>query len=99
MRLPEEVQTDIREGLRAELDGQRTKAAPEMSWARKRVVELEHERRRLARGVVEGSIPGDLAREEQDRIKSELKDSERILATTELVYARIQDTLNMAWVW
>jgi site-specific DNA recombinase len=75
MRLPEEVQEDIRDGLRAELDRQHRHAEPEIAWAKTRVVELEQERRRLARGVVTGAIPGDLAREEHDRIERELGQS------------------------
>ncbi len=96
IRVPEALQETIRAGLRAELDEQRLRAAPEIAHARSRVTELEDERRRLARGVVTGSIPEDLAREEQERINRELSHAQRILATSEIVYAKIEDTLNRA---
>jgi site-specific DNA recombinase len=96
IRLPEDLQAQIRDGLRSELDQQHQRAKPELAWAEQRVTELEQERRRLARGVVTGAIPGDLAREEQDRIKTELEQAQRALATAEAVYSHIEDTLNRA---
>ena len=96
IRLPEEVQDTIREGLRAEVEHQNRRARPEMTAARRRVDELEQERRRVVRGVVTGTIPDDLAREEQARITSELSGAQRVLATAEIVYGRIEDTLNKA---
>jgi DNA invertase Pin-like site-specific DNA recombinase len=96
VRLPEAVQQTIQGGLRAELDHQQQQAAPEMAWARTRVVELEAERRRLGRAVVTGAIPEDIAREEQTRITAELKQAQKILATAEVVYERIEDTLTRA---
>ena len=95
-RMPDDVQETVRTGLRAELDQQRQRAEPEIAYARKRVTELGDERRRLARGVVTGAIPEDLAREEQDRIARELADAERLLAASEVVYAEIEDTLERA---
>ncbi|MGI8767290.1 MAG: recombinase family protein, partial [Gemmatimonadaceae bacterium] len=96
VRLPQEVQQSIREGLRAELDQQRRQAAPEIAWAEQRVVELADERRRLARGVVTGAIPEDLGREEQERIHSELRHAEAVLATAKTVFANIEDNLDRA---
>lgn len=96
VRIPEDLQAAIREDLRAELDRQERGAKPELDYARKRVGELEQERRRLARGVVTGAIPEDLAREEQERIRTERGQAERILATATMVFARIENTLNMA---
>ncbi|WP_374215827.1 recombinase family protein [Frankia sp. AiPs1] len=93
VRIPEEVQDQIREGIRQELDRQSRRAAPEIDRARRRVAELAEERRRLARGVVSGSIPEDLAREEQERISGELKAARRVVATAETVYERIEETL------
>jgi site-specific DNA recombinase len=96
VRIPEDIQETIRTGLRAELEQQRVQAEPEIAYARTRVTELEQERRRLARGVVTGAIPEDLAREEQARITRELEQAQRILATATIVYAKIEDTLNRA---
>jgi site-specific DNA recombinase len=86
----------IREGLRVELDHQQRRAEPEMAYARNRVTELEQERRRLARGVVTGSIPEDLGREEQGRISRELDQAKRTLTASPLVFAKIAETLNRA---
>jgi len=96
VRLPQELQEVIREGLRAELDYQDKRAKPEIAWAKRRVTELEQESRNLSRGVVTGSIPPEHAREEQDRIRKERQDAEKVLGTTEMVFARIEDTLNRA---
>jgi len=79
-----------------ELDRQHERAEPEISWARTRVTELQHERQRLARGVVTGTIPGDLARDEHQRIDHELEQANRVLGTAEMIYAKIEQTLNKA---
>lgn len=96
IRMPVAVQDAIRTGLRHELDQQRRRAAPEIHWAKQRVIELAAERRRLASGVVTGAIPEDLGREEQDRIRAELKHAQNVLATAEVIFAHIEDNLNRA---
>ena len=96
VRMPEDAAESIRTGLRVEIERQHKRSQPEISWARQRVEELEQERRRLARGVINGSIPEDLAREEQDRISTELKQATAIERTSELVYSRIAETLTVA---
>lgn len=73
VRLPQRLQDQIRDGLRAEMDHQERQAKPELAWAKRRVEELANERKRLPRGVVTGVIPGDLAREEHERIDAELE--------------------------
>ena len=79
VRLDEEDCRAIREGLRAVLEKRRKKAQPEVIAARSKFKELEQQRRRVARGLVDGSLPPDLAREEQDRIRTELDASKRSL--------------------
>ena len=96
VRLPEAVQNQIRDGLRAELDYQQQQAQPEIAWAKRRVKELAEERKRLARGVVTGTIPGDLARDEHDRIAHELEQAKKTLTAAQMIYAHIEDTLNRA---
>ena len=98
VRLPEPMQAQIGDGLQAELDQQERRAAPEISWAKTRVTELEAERRRLGRAVVTGAIPEDVAREEHDRIRAELRQAEKIFTAAEMIYERIADTLNQALV-
>ncbi len=95
-RLEPAIAGIIGEGLLQELARQRTLAAPEMKAALRRQDELEQERRRLARGVVDGSIPGDLAREEQDRIARELEQAQRITAASKSVFANIEAGLELA---
>jgi site-specific DNA recombinase len=94
VRLPEAVQDLIRTGLRAELDHQHRQAQPEIAWAKRRVIELAEERKRLARGVVTGAIPGDLARDEHDRIALELEQANKTLMAAKMIYGRIEDALN-----
>lgn len=96
VRMPEPAAELIRAGLRAEIDRQHRRSGPEMEAARRRIDELEQERRRLARGVVTGAIPDDLAREEQDRIATEAKRAKAILTAAETVHASIDATLSTA---
>ncbi len=96
VKMPEEVQRTIQTGLERELDRQRKQAAPEMAHAQRRIQQLEVERRRLARGVVDGSVPGDLARKEQERVARELAEVQRLLEAGEVIYSRTEDTLSRA---
>jgi site-specific DNA recombinase len=96
VRIPAGLKGSIQDGLRAELDSQHERSEPEIACARQRVTELDRERRRLATGVVKGSIPGDLARDEHERIDAELEQAQRILETAEMIYARIEQTLTRA---
>ncbi|MDT5024274.1 MAG: hypothetical protein QOE61_700, partial [Micromonosporaceae bacterium] len=96
MRLPLETQETVRAGLRAELDTQARRAQPEIAYARTRVGDLDAERKRLARGVVTGAIPEDLARDEQQRIARELVQAQKVLDTSRVIYAHIEDTLSRA---
>ena len=96
VRMPEKLQHDIREGLLAELERQRRQAGPEIALAKRRVTELEGERRRLAHGVVDGSIPGDLAREEHERIDHEREGAHKLFHVAEAIRANVEDTLERA---
>jgi len=96
VRLTEEEREAIREGIRIEIERQRAKAGPEAIAAHRRLSELENERRRLAHGVIDGSIPGDLARDEQDRIKLELKRAKAAVTTAQSLSADFEDTLERA---
>jgi site-specific DNA recombinase len=96
MRLPAKTQETVRAGLRTELDTQSRRAEPEIVYTRTRVTELDTERKRLARGVVTGAIPEDLALEEQHRIAHELTQAQKVLDTARVIFAHIEDTLNQA---
>ena len=96
VRLTDDQQAMVRNGLCTEVERQRKLAVPEAKRQELRTTELEQERRRLAREVVKGNIPGDLARVEQDRIAAELADAQRVLAVSRTVFAHIEDTLSLA---
>ena len=96
VRLDEEDCRAIREGLRAVLESRRKQNEPEAAAARNRLKELEEQRRRVARGLVDGSLPADLAREEQDRIRSEMDITERTVTSSEVGFAAIERPLLQA---
>ena len=96
IRIPDELRADVVKGIRKELAYQRKQAGPEIAFAKRRVVELDNERRRLARGVVDGSIPGDLARPEHERIDEEWAAAQRLLAAAERVFGHVEETLTLA---
>jgi site-specific DNA recombinase len=95
-RLSDELQDLIRNGVLEELGRQRQHSGPEIAWAKRQVESLAAERRRLGRETVKGNIPGDLAREEHDRIDRELADAQRILAAAEAVSSHIEGNLDRA---
>ena len=96
IRLPDDVVEEVKSSFVTELERLREAAGPEIEWAKRRVDELEQERRRLAHGVVSGAIPEDLAREEQDRIKSELRDATRIAEASKQLRDHVEDGLDLA---
>jgi site-specific DNA recombinase len=87
---------EIRRNLRDELERQRKHSAPEAQRQRHRLSQLEQERRRLARGVISGGIPEDIAKEEQARVRKEMADAERLLAASQTVFERIEGGLDLA---
>jgi hypothetical protein len=72
------------------------RSQPELAWARKRVIELGQERRRLARAIVSGAIPEDLALEETTPHRSRAEAGYRIQNTAEMICASIEDILTTA---
>lgn len=95
-RLSEDMQRTIADGLNAEIEYQRKHALPELAYSRRRLEELEKERRRVARGVVDGSVPGDLAVEEYARIDREREQAQQVLAAAEMIYGRNEVDLALA---
>ena len=73
----------IQEDFRRELEQRREKSGPAIARAKRQINQLELQRRRVARGVVDGSIPPDLAWEEQERIARELIEHRRTIATAD----------------
>jgi site-specific DNA recombinase len=95
-RIPDNVVADLKAGIEAELDHQRQRAAPEIRAAERRLEALEQERRRLSRGVVEDTIPGDLAREEHERIDRERHNARRVLEAADTIFAHVEKDLEDA---
>ena len=62
----------------------------------KRVKQLENERRRLVRAHLNGAIPVDLLKEEQDRIASDLGEAQRQLAATNVDWDILEANVTMA---
>jgi len=52
---------------------------------------LEAERKRLVQGVITGSIPDDLAREQQERIGKELANAQAVMDASTAVFPQIED--------
>jgi site-specific DNA recombinase len=96
VRLDEEDCRAIREGLRSVLDTRRKEAMPAVAAAREQIEGLEQQRRRVARGLVDGSLPADLAREEQDRIRTELAAAQLLVSKAETKFADIEKPLLRA---
>lgn len=74
----------------------RKQSGPQLSRATKRVAELEAVRRNLARGVVKGAIPSDLAADEQQRISEELERARNVMTASQKIAEHNEDTLTRA---
>lgn len=68
----------------------------EAKKARKRIVRLEAERRKLLQAHLAGAIPLELLKEEQDRIARELGQAGAELANTEVDWESVQAQVNGA---
>lgn len=86
----------IRERLLQELGRQQRHAKPEIAYQRKRVKDLEEQRRRVSDGVAIGAIPMDVAPEQQRRIAQDLANAHKVLAACEAIYERVEEGLTLA---
>lgn len=75
---PERINA-LREQLLCELETERTQGVQQAQRQHARITTLEHQRRRLADCVLAGSIPDDIGREKQDRIRRELAKAHQLL--------------------
>jgi hypothetical protein len=71
-RITEQQQEQVRTGLKTELDERHRRTEPELAWLPSVSESWTPGAAGLARGVVDGSISGDLARDEHDRIARDL---------------------------
>ena len=62
----------------------------------KRVKQMENERRRLVRAHLEGAIPIDLLKEEQNRITAEMGQAQRQLNATDVDWNVVETNLTLA---
>jgi DNA invertase Pin-like site-specific DNA recombinase len=63
---------------------------------RKRILDLEKERRKLLQAHLAGAVPLELLREEQDRMTKELANAGAVLANTEVHWESLETNLKMA---
>ena len=63
---------------------------------RKRILDLETERRKLLQAHLAGAVPLDLMKEEQDRITKELANAGAVLANTEVHWEALEENLTKA---
>jgi site-specific DNA recombinase len=63
---------------------------------RKRILQLEAERRRLLQAHLSGAVPLDLLKEEQERLKSELANAGASLANTEIHWEVLEANITKA---
>jgi site-specific DNA recombinase len=82
----------VLEHMKGRLDGAEKLAAK----ARKRIVRLEAERRRLLQAHLAGAVPMDLLKEEQDRITKQLAQAAGELANTEVDWQEVQERVDAA---
>jgi hypothetical protein len=83
LNISEEGLLAVRDDFRREIEKRQEKSGPTVARAKRQMKELELQRRRVTRGVVDGTVPPDLAREEQDRIARQRSECERTIATAD----------------
>ena len=83
MKMDDVALQTAEEAFRQEMDEKQRTAAPRIERAKRQLTQLELQRRRVARGLVDGSLPSDLAREEQERIAREMANASRTAALAE----------------
>jgi site-specific DNA recombinase len=86
----------LRRRLGEEIEARRRSARRVVAREEKRVTKLEAERRRYARGVVDETIPADIAREEQQRIARAIAKAHAVLAEHRLAFADVERVLTQA---
>jgi site-specific DNA recombinase len=84
IQMDRESRTMAEDSFKDEISDHRRSSAPRLAKAKRQISELELQRRRIARGQVEGSLPPDLALEEQDRVNRLLADAHQVISMGEV---------------
>ena len=82
----------VLEQIKMRLDG----AEKQAKVARKRIIQLEAERRRLLQAHLGGAVPLELLKEEQNRITRQLAQAGAELANTEVDWEEVQERVKAA---
>lgn len=96
IELGQALSEEVREQLLGALKRSTAGLEQERSRQQKRVKQLDNERRRLVRAHLEGAIPVDLLKEEQDRIADELAQAQRQLNATDVDWDTVETNLTLA---
>ena len=96
MQLEPEAVEALQDQLLRELDQEREKSAAETTRQQARISKLEQERRRVADCVLNGSVPEDIGREKQEKIRKELAKAHELLSVTLVAQEDVETTLRQA---
>lgn len=96
VRLPQETAQQIREAISSEFERQRKQAKREVKRQQARLVKLQDQRRKLLHAHLEGAVPVDLLKEEQQRIGREIRQAEQLIARYDLEFEKIAVALQQA---
>jgi hypothetical protein len=96
IELGSELGEEVREQLLGALKRSTAGLERQRSRQEKRVKQLENERRRLVRAHLDGAIPVDLLKEEQDRIADEMAQAQRQLNATDVDWNTVETNLTLA---
>ena len=96
IELGPEIADEVRTILLDEMQRATEGARAEHQAQQQRVVRLEQERRRLVRAHLDGAIPVDLLREEQERLRVELLQAEAQLRAAEVRWDDVERNVTYA---
>ena len=94
--IDERTMRSVYKALLAAAKKRNSRALQMVKRERKRVLDLEQERRSLLKAHLAGAVPLELLKEEQDRIGKELADAGAVLANTEVHWETLERNLEKA---
>ncbi|MDZ7733875.1 MAG: recombinase family protein [Acidimicrobiia bacterium] len=96
LELGADLAEEVRDQLLSALKRSTASLERERASQQKRVKQLENERRRLVRAHLEGAVPVDLLKEEQDRITKEIAQAQDQLRATDVDWDTVETNLTLA---